>query len=213
VTAKFGGGRNARRLKRCADIVLAGAGLVALSPLLAAIGGAIRITMGAPVIYRQPRPGLGGEIFIVVKFRTMRATTDASGRDLSDAERITRLGELLRRTSLDELPQLWNVLLGEMSLVGPRPLLVEWLPIYTAEQARRHNVRPGLTGWAQINGRNDIPYSQRIALDVWYVDHWSVWLDLRIILRTPLTILGMLGSRPVENRAALDDMGLLAASA
>ena len=184
MTAKFGGGRNARRLKRCADIVLAGAGLVALSPLLAAIGGAIRITMGAPVIYRQPRPGLGGEIFIVVKFRTMRATTDASGRDLSDAERITRLGELLRRTSLDELPQLWNVVLGDMSMVGPRPPLAREVSGYERHTHRRLLIKPGLTGLWQINGRSDLSWDEAMRLDLYYVENWSIPGDLLILWRT-----------------------------
>jgi lipopolysaccharide/colanic/teichoic acid biosynthesis glycosyltransferase len=159
-------------------------GLVVLAPLLAGIALAVRMTMGSPVLFRQVRPGYQGRLFRMVKFRTMRDAIDPDGRPAPDAQRLTRLGRLLRSTSLDELPELWNALKGDMSLVGPRPLLPEYLPLYTPEQARRHDVRPGITGWAQVNGRNAISWEQKLALDVWYVDHRSLWLDLRIVLLT-----------------------------
>jgi sugar transferase EpsL len=205
-----GSGSQARQLKRVLDILLSGIALLLLSPLLAVIALAILLRMGRPVLFVQQRPGLNTELFSVTKFRTMQRQTSPDGE--ADDLRITPLGAFLRRTSLDELPQLWNVLRGDMSIVGPRPLLVEWLPAYSPEQARRHAVRPGLTGWAQINGRNDITYSRRIALDVWYVDHWSIWLDLWILLRTPFVIISMSGSRAVEDRRALDDVGFFAAA-
>ncbi|EAP77329.1 putative UDP-galactose phosphate transferase [Roseovarius nubinhibens ISM] len=144
----------------------------------------IRREMGSPVFFRQTRPGRHGIPFEMVKFRTMRDAIDADGRPLPDAERLTKLGRFLRSSSLDELPELWNVLKGEMSLVGPRPLLMEYLPLYSPEQARRHEVRPGVTGWAQVNGRNAISWDEKFALDVWYVDNRSLWLDLKIIWLT-----------------------------
>lgn len=144
----------------------------------------IRREMGAPVLFRQTRPGLRGKPFQMIKFRTMRDAIDTDGRPLPDAERLTDLGRFLRASSLDELPELWNVLKGEMSLVGPRPLLMEYLPLYSPEQARRHEVRPGVTGWAQVNGRNAISWDEKFALDVWYVDNRNLWLDLTIILLT-----------------------------
>jgi lipopolysaccharide/colanic/teichoic acid biosynthesis glycosyltransferase len=165
-------------MKRGLDLVVAVSGMVVLSPVLAAIAIAVRLKMGSPVLFRQVRPGRGGEPFTLLKFRTMRPGPG------SDAERMTRLGGFLRRTSLDELPELWNVARGDMSLVGPRPLLLEYLPYYSAEQFRRHEVYPGLTGWAQINGRNATDWPTRLAMDVWYVDHWSFWLDIKIILIT-----------------------------
>jgi lipopolysaccharide/colanic/teichoic acid biosynthesis glycosyltransferase len=171
-------------LKRFADVVGSAVGLIVLAPLLAGIALVVRITMGSPVLFRQVRPGYRGKLFRMYKFRTMRDATGPDGRPAPDAERLTRLGRALRSTSLDELPELWNVLKGDMSLVGPRPLLPEYLPLYTPEQARRHDVRPGVTGWAQINGRNAISWEQKLALDVWYVDHQSLWLDLRILLLT-----------------------------
>jgi lipopolysaccharide/colanic/teichoic acid biosynthesis glycosyltransferase len=170
--------------KRAMDFAVAGAGLLLLSPLLAAIALGVRVSIGSPVLFRQVRPGLGGRPFTMVKFRTMRDARDADGKPLPDTERMTRLGALLRGTSLDELPELWNVLRGEMSLVGPRPLLMEYLPLYTAEQSRRHEVRPGVTGWAQVNGRNAISWEEKFRLDLWYVDNQSFWLDLRILLVT-----------------------------
>jgi lipopolysaccharide/colanic/teichoic acid biosynthesis glycosyltransferase len=144
----------------------------------------VRVALGAPVLFRQRRPGRDGRPFTLVKFRTMRDAVDANGRALEDAARLTRFGSLLRATSLDELPELWNVLRGDMSLVGPRPLLMEYLPRYTATQQRRHDVRPGITGWAQVNGRNATSWEERLAQDVWYVEHQSFALDLRILLRT-----------------------------
>jgi lipopolysaccharide/colanic/teichoic acid biosynthesis glycosyltransferase len=170
-----------RALKVLLDRSAALVGLALLSPVLAAIAVAIRTTMGAPVLFTQDRPGRGGRIFRVVKFRTMRHAVGPDGRPLPDHERLTALGRFLRATSLDELPQLWNVLRGDLSLVGPRPLLVQYLPRYTPEQARRHDVMPGITGWAQVNGRNAISWDEKFALDVWYVDHWTFGLDLRIL--------------------------------
>jgi sugar transferase EpsL len=169
--------------KRAFDVAVAVIVLVLLSPLLAVVAIAIRVTMGSPVFFRQIRPGYQTRPFKVVKFRTM--TGDGSVVDTSlDAQRLTRLGRFLRRLSLDELPQLWNVLTGDMSLVGPRPLLTEYLQHYTPEQARRHNVKPGITGWAQVSGRNEVSWERKFALDVWYVDHQSFSLDLRIIAMT-----------------------------
>lgn len=175
--------------KRLLDLALTVPALVLLSPLLALIAVLVRVTMGAPVLFRQQRPGLHGQPFILYKFRTMTDAYDAEGRVRSEADRLTPLGRLLRSTSLDELPELWNVLKGEMSLVGPRPLLMKYLERYTPEQARRHEVRPGLTGWAQVNGRNAISWEQKFALDVWYVDHLSFWLDLKIMALTVWKIL------------------------
>ena len=171
-------------LKRTIDITAASAGLIALAPLLAAVAVAVRVTMGKPILFRQTRPGLGGKPFVMYKFRTMQNAIDADGRRLGDARRMTRLGRFLRAMSLDELPELWNVLRGEMSLVGPRPLLMIYLDRYTPFQARRHEVKPGITGWAQINGRNAISWEERFELDVWYVDNWSTMLDIRILLAT-----------------------------
>ena len=167
--------------KRVLDILGAGTGLLLLSPVLLVVSLLILRQMGRPVFFRQIRPGLHGRPFGMVKFRTMRDALDAEGNPLPDSERLTRLGRFLRSSSLDELPELWNVLRGEMSLVGPRPLLVEYLPLYSPFQARRHEVRPGVTGWAQVNGRNAITWDEKFALDVWYVDNQSLWLDLRII--------------------------------
>ena len=172
------------RLKRVIDVAGAAGGLVVLAVPLLSVAVAIRVTMGRPVLFRQTRPGLRGEPFVLYKFRTMRDAVDAAGRPLPDAERLTRLGRLLRSTSVDELPQLWNVLKGDMSLVGPRPLLMEYLPRYSPEQARRHEVRPGLTGLAQVDGRNALDWDTKLALDVAYVDRRSLWLDMRILART-----------------------------
>jgi sugar transferase EpsL len=159
-------------------------GLILWSPLLLAIALAIRVTMGAPIFFRQVRPGYHGRSFTVVKFRTMSGDGSAIVDTSQDAERLTKLGRFLRALSLDELPQLWNVLTGEMSLVGPRPLLLEYLDHYSPEQARRHDAKPGVTGWAQVNGRNALTWERKLALDVWYVDHQSFWLDIRIIAMT-----------------------------
>jgi lipopolysaccharide/colanic/teichoic acid biosynthesis glycosyltransferase len=184
-----GGRRIALGVKRLADVVGAAAGLAALSPVLAAVALAVRATLGPPVLFRQVRPGLGGRPFTILKFRTMRAVRPGEVWYLSNEARLGRLGRFLRATSLDELPELWNVLRGEMSLVGPRPLLVHYLATYTPEEARRHDVRPGITGWAAVNGRHALRFKDRLALDVWYVDHWSLALDLRILARTVLQVL------------------------
>jgi lipopolysaccharide/colanic/teichoic acid biosynthesis glycosyltransferase len=180
-------------MKRLFDLIVAILALVLLSPLLLAIALAVRVRLGSPVLFTQLRPGLGGRLFRLVKFRTMRDAFDAEGVPRPDAERLTAFGRALRASSLDELPELWNVLRGEMSLVGPRPLLPEYLPLYSPEQARRHEVRPGITGWAQVNGRNALTWPQRFALDVWYVDHQSLWLDVRILLRTVGRVIGRQG--------------------
>jgi sugar transferase EpsL len=176
-------GRLDRAAKALIDRVGALLALLACLPILAVVAVLVRITLGRPIFFRQKRPGLGGEPFDLIKFRTMR---EGKG---SDAERLTAVGRFLRSSSLDELPELWNVLRGEMSLVGPRPLLVEYLDRYTPEQARRHEMKPGLTGWSQVNGRNAISWVEKLALDVWYVDHWSLWLDLRILALTPRAVL------------------------
>jgi sugar transferase EpsL len=170
--------------KRLFDLTLAVPGIVILSPVLIAIALLVRFRLGSPVIFRQKRPGLHGRPFIIYKFRTMTDARDAKGNLLPDGKRLTGLGKFLRATSLDELPELWNVLKGEMSLVGPRPLLMEYLERYTPFQARRHEVKPGVTGWAQVNGRNAVDWDERFRLDVWYVDHLSFSLDVRIIFLT-----------------------------
>ncbi len=171
-------------LKRTFDIVVSASALVVLAPVLAVVAVMVRRRMGSPVLFRQTRPGLGGRPFGMIKFRTMRDASGPDGRPLSDEERLTSFGRWLRATSLDELPELWNVLKGDMSLVGPRPLLMEYLPLYSADQARRHEVRPGLTGWAQINGRNALDWDRKFELDVWYVDRHNLWLDVKIMLLT-----------------------------
>lgn len=171
-------------LKRIFDIVCSGLMLLLFWPVLLILYVLVRVNLGSPALFRQQRPGLHGRPFMMVKFRTMLDALDAEGNPLPDDVRLTRLGRLLRATSLDELPELWNVLKGEMSLVGPRPLLVEYLPLYSAEQARRHEVRPGITGWAQVNGRNALGWPEKFALDVWYVDNRSLLLDIRILMLT-----------------------------
>lgn len=171
-------------MKRLMDIFGSSLGLVILSPVLLVVYFLIRFKMGSPAFFKQVRPGLNGQPFEMVKFRTMLEAFGKDGKPLSDAERLTGLGCFLRSTSIDELPELWNVLKGEMSLVGPRPLLMEYLPLYSSEQARRHEVRPGVTGWAQINGRNAISWDQKFDLDVWYVKNQSILLDVKIILLT-----------------------------
>jgi lipopolysaccharide/colanic/teichoic acid biosynthesis glycosyltransferase len=176
-------------MKRLIDVSVAGAALLVLTPLMAAIGLAILLTTGRPVLFRHIRPGYKARPFTALKFRTMSDARDAQGHLLPDAERLTPLGKLLRRMSIDELPQLWNVLKDEMSLVGPRPLLMEYLERFTPEQMRRHEMKPGITGWAQVNGRNALSWEERFRMDVWYVDHWSPGLDLRIILKTVLNVL------------------------
>ena len=173
-----------RAAKRAVDLVGASTALVVFAIPMAVVAALVRLTLGSPVVFHQRRPGLHGRLFEMYKFRTMRDVKDAGGNELPDHVRITPLGRFLRRTSLDELPELVNVLRGEMSLVGPRPLLIEYLGRYSPEQARRHDALPGITGLAQINGRNTLSWDDRLALDVWYVDHASVWLDARILAQT-----------------------------
>ena len=171
-------------IKRLFDIAASACGLLLLAPVIAIVAWKIRRKLGSPVLFRQVRPGLNGKPFEMIKFRTMRDAVDAAGKPLPDSERMTPFGSFLRSSSLDELPELWNVLKGEMSLVGPRPLLMEYLPLYSPEQYRRHEVRPGVTGWAQINGRNALSWDEKFKLDVWYVDNRSFSLDLKIIFLT-----------------------------
>lgn len=171
-------------MKRLFDMVASFCALLLLSPIIALVAWKIRKNLGSPVLFRQTRPGLHGKPFEMVKFRTMKDATDEQGNILPDAERMTPFGDKLRNSSLDELPELWNVLKGDMSLVGPRPLLMQYLPLYSPEQARRHEVRPGVTGWAQINGRNAISWEEKFKLDVWYVDNRSFWLDIKILMLT-----------------------------
>lgn len=187
-----------RRVKRMMDIAVAAAGLLVLAPVMLAIAILVRVTMGSPVLFQQVRPGLGARPFELVKFRTMHQAYDEHGRPLDDSARISKIGRLLRRASLDELPELWNILRGHMSLVGPRPLLLEYLATYTPEQAKRNDMRPGLTGWAQIHGRRLVPMPERIALDVWYVDHWSLGLDLRILAATATLVFRGHGVEPPD---------------
>ena len=176
-------------MKRVFDLLAASLALLFLALPLLALAWLIRHKLGSPVLFRQVRPGLYGQPFEMIKFRTMTDERDSSGALLPDAQRLTSFGRFLRASSLDELPELWNVLRGEMSLVGPRPLLMEYLPLYSPEQARRHEVRPGITGWAQVNGRNAISWADKFALDVWYVDHRSLWLDVRILWMTVRKVL------------------------
>ncbi|MFZ6041301.1 sugar transferase [Vibrio natriegens] len=171
-------------MKRLFDFCASLCGLILLSPIIALVAWKIRKNLGSPVLFRQKRPGLKGKPFEMVKFRTMKDAVDAQGNPLPDSERMTPFGDKLRNSSLDELPELWNVLKGDMSLVGPRPLLMQYLPLYSKEQARRHDVRPGVTGWAQINGRNAISWEDKFKLDVWYVDNRSFWLDIKILFLT-----------------------------
>jgi len=171
-------------IKRLFDIAGATTALVVLSPVYIATAYKVSKNLGAPVLFRQIRPGLYGKPFEMIKFRSMKDDIDADGNPLEDGERLTSFGKALRNTSLDELPELWNVIKGDMSLVGPRPLLMEYLPLYNDEQARRHNVRPGITGYAQVNGRNAIGWDERFALDTWYVDNQSLWLDIKILFKT-----------------------------
>jgi len=175
------------------DVFVSAIALILLSPVMGIVAVTIYLTLGRPVLFRHVRPGYQAVPFEVLKFRTMNYTRDAQGHPLPDEERLTPLGKLLRRMSLDELPQLWNVLRGEMSLVGPRPLLMEYLERYTPEQARRHDVQPGVTGWAQVNGRNALSWEERFGLDVWYVDHRSLALDFRILIHTLWRVLSSEG--------------------
>ncbi|WP_180055719.1 sugar transferase [Acinetobacter sp. YH12142] len=171
-------------LKRLLDIVIASSALVLLSPVYALVAYKVKKNLGSPVLFRQVRPGLHGKPFEMVKFRTMKDALDVEGNPLPDSERLTAFGKMLRATSLDEMPELWNVIKGDMSIVGPRPLLMEYLPLYNREQAKRHNVRPGITGHAQVNGRNAISWEKKFELDTWYVENQSLWLDFKIMLKT-----------------------------
>lgn len=178
-----------RLIKKIGDRVVSAVALLLFSPLLLLIAIAIYIRMGSPIFFTQPRPGKDGCIFTFYKFRTMTDDRDPDGNLLPDGQRLTAFGQFLRRTSLDELPQLWNVLKGDMSFVGPRPLIVKYLPRYTPEQARRHEVKPGITGWVQVNGRNTLSWEEKFKLDLWYVDRWSLWLDLQILFLTVVKVL------------------------
>ena len=171
-------------LKRLLDIIIASIALILLSPLYAFVAYKVKKNLGSPVLFRQVRPGLNGKPFEMIKFRTMKDAVDAQGNLLPDSERLTPFGKMLRSTSLDEMPELWNVIKGEMSVVGPRPLLMEYLPLYNAEQAKRHNLRPGMTGHAQVNGRNAIGWEEKFKLDTWYVENQSTVLDFKIMLKT-----------------------------
>lgn len=171
-------------LKRLLDIIIAGTALIILSPLYAFVAYKVKKNLGSPVLFRQVRPGLHGKPFEMIKFRTMKDAVDANRNSLPDSERLTPFGKMLRATSLDEMPELWNVIKGDMSVVGPRPLLMEYLPLYNTEQAKRHNVRPGMTGHAQVNGRNAISWEEKFKLDTWYVENRSTWLDFKIMFKT-----------------------------
>ena len=171
-------------MKRLLDIIISLSALILLAPLYAIIGYKVKKNLGSPIFFKQTRPGLQAQPFDMIKFRTMKDATDTSGNLLPDSMRMTAFGKMLRSSSLDELPELWNVLKGDMSLVGPRPLLMEYVPLYNQEQARRHEMRPGITGWAQINGRNNISWNDKFKLDVWYIDNQSLLLDLKILLLT-----------------------------
>ena len=179
-----------QRIKRVLEFIIALIGLILASPILLVVAILVKTKLGSPILFRQQRVGLNGEIFEMVKFRTMKDATDSEGNPLPDEERLTKFGQLLRKTSLDELPELWNVLKGDMSLVGPRPLLVEYLPLYSKEQMKRHHVRPGITGYAQVNGRNNISWTKKFELDVYYVENFSLWLDVKILFQTVAKVLG-----------------------
>lgn len=180
-------------VKRLLDVAGSATALVLLSPVLVLLALLVWLRVGRPIVFVQERPGRRGRIFRIYKFRTMRSAVDELGRPLPDDKRLTPFGRLLRKTSLDELPELLNVLKGDMSLVGPRPLLVQYLPLYSEEQFRRHALRPGLTGWAQVKGRNALSWDEKFAYDLWYVDHWGLWLDLRILVRTLWMVLTLQG--------------------
>ena len=176
-------------LKRLLDIVIASSALVLLSPIYALVAYKVKKNLGSPVLFRQVRPGLHGKPFEMIKFRSMKDALDTAGNPLPDSERLTPFGKMLRATSLDEMPELWNVIKGDMSIVGPRPLLMEYLPLYNEQQAKRHNVRPGITGYAQVNGRNAISWEKKFELDTWYVENRSLWLDFKIMLKTVQKVL------------------------
>ena len=176
-------------LKRLLDIIIASIALILLSPLYFYVAHKVKKNLGSPVLFRQVRPGLHGKPFEMIKFRSMKDAVDAHGNPLPDSERLTPFGKMLRSSSLDEMPELWNVIKGDMSIVGPRPLLMEYLPLYNQEQAKRHLVRPGMTGHAQVNGRNAISWEEKFKLDTWYVENQSVWLDFKIMLKTVKKVL------------------------
>lgn len=196
-----------RILKRLFDFLAALVGLLILAPVLVAIALAIYLRMGSPIFFTQPRPGKDGNIFTFYKFRTMTDERDTQGNLLPDEKRLTSVGQFLRKTSLDEFPQLWNVLKGDMSLVGPRPLLVAYLQRYNPEQARRHHVKPGITGWAQVNGRNTLSWEDKFKLDVWYVDNWSLWLDLKILFLTVIKVIKREGISHVNHATMSEFQG------
>ena len=198
-----------RLIKSLIDRLVAVIMLIFLSPFIGILAIAIRFNMGSPIIFSQPRGGKNNSTFTFYKFRTMTDERDSEGNLLPDMERLTSLGEFLRQTSLDELPQLWNVLIGDMSFVGPRPFIAVYLERYTPEQARRHSVRPGITGWAQINGRNSITWEEKFQLDLWYIDHWSLWLDLKIIAQTVNKIVSKEGVDEDQNTTMTEFMGTL----
>ena len=176
-------------LKRILDVVIASTALVLLSPVYALVAYKVKKNLCSPVLFRQTRPGLYGQPFEMIKFRSMKDALDTAGNPLPDSERLTPFGKMLRATSLDEMPELWNVIIGDMSIVGPRPLLIEYLPLYNSEQAKRHEVRPGITGYAQVNGRNAISWEKKFELDTWYVENQSLWLDFKIMLKTVKKVL------------------------
>lgn len=195
--------RLARRAKRALDIFIAALALIAAAPVIILVALVVRLAMGSPVLFRSERAGLHGRPFVLLKFRTMVEAGDG----VPDTARLTRTGRWLRRLSIDELPQFWNVLAGEMSIVGPRPLLSRYLPRYSSDQRRRHEVPPGITGWAQVNGRNTLSWSEKFTLDVWYVDHWSLGLDLRILWRTMSRVLGARETTPRQSEIMDEFLG------
>jgi len=197
-------GFGCKTMKRLFDLILSFIGLLFLLPVIVLIALLVRLRIGSPIFFKQARPGLNGKIFNMYKFRTMTNECDKDGNLLSDKVRLTKFGKFLRSTSLDELPGLWNVLKGDMSLVGPRPLLVEYLPLYSEKQSRRHEVRPGITGWAQVNGRNAISWDEKFDLDIWYVDNQSIWLDIKILWMTIGKVIFRTGISS-KNNATMDE--------
>lgn len=191
-------------IKRLFDVISSIAGLIVISPLLVVLAVLVRFKLGSPILFRQQRPGLGGKAFVIYKFRTMTDQCDASGNLLPDEQRLPAFGRFLRSTSFDELPELFNVLKGDMSIVGPRPLMMKYLSRYSPEQARRHEAKPGITGWAQINGRNAISWEDKFKLDVWYVDNWTFWLDMKIILKSIWMVIAKEGITQ-QGRATMDE--------
>ncbi|MGA2070552.1 MAG: sugar transferase [Sedimentisphaerales bacterium] len=191
-------------VKRLFDMIASAAGLIVISPFLVVLAFMVRLKLGSPILFRQQRPGLGGKAFVIYKFRTMTDQRDASGNLLPDEQRLPAFGRFLRSTSFDELPELLNVLKGDMSIVGPRPLMMKYLGRYSPQQARRHEVRPGITGWAQINGRNAVSWEDKFRLDVWYVDNWTLWLDMKIILKSVWMVVAREGITQ-HGRATIDE--------